>query len=448
MKALFICSDRESWKGTIGFFRDFLEEVELFCARNGKDALDIIVHESPISVVIIDDLLQGEDQIQLAESIVETAGQKPIIFLGPDEKIKELLTTEFFGLYSTNEVLEKPYEFNELKEKVLKAIEWDKEKAGGDAHKTGEEEYVPVTLKSFYMHNKVSFDVYYEVYSNNYMKVITKNKKYTESTIQNLAKKNIKQLFLTKTEKIKFLEESMGKAIEVLATAKNQEAEKIFSTQICAVMLVHEMINQVGVTDSVKELSELIVSTVSIPVKKHKTFNELASQIPITYGDMGEQATYMLYLCHYMTVKLGWESEMTFKKLGLACILHDCKLKYDDLSLVTHEADEKLKEFNLHSLNIFKEHAKLAEKVAAEFNNFPDCGFIILEHHTPPEKKYSVNMNSISCLFCLVRMFTTQLANFGFTTMGIKSAIPFIKPYDFGGFKKIHDTLIELYLKN
>lgn len=448
MKALFICSERSNWNNFISFFRENLPEVELFCARNGSDAMDIIIHESPISVIVIDNQLQDEEQISIAEDIFEAAGQKPVIFLGDEKSTKETITSEFFGDYKTNEVLEKPYSDEKLKASIQKSLDWVKTNTEGSAHKTVEEEdYVPVKLKSFYLYDKVAYDVYYMVYTDNYMKVLTKNKRYTESTIQNLAKKNIKDLYLIRSEKIKFLDESMKRAIEILSSKKPAK-DKVISTQICGVLLIHEMINEVGVSESVLALADLIVNAAQDIVKEIRDFKSLFTQMPLTYGDLGEQAIFMLYLCHYINAELEWESDMTFRKLGLACLLHDCKIKYDDLSQIRNIEDEQLKEYNLHSLNIFKEHMQLASQVSTEFNNFPDCSFIIREHHTLPEKKYTHNMNSISCLFTLVRRLTTELTNYGFTKIGIQQAIPEIKDYEFGNFKKPYDAILKIFSNN
>ena len=449
MKALFICAERTSWNKFINFFRDNLEEVELFCVRNGSDSMDIIIHESSISVVIIDNQLQDEEQLTIAEDIFEAAGQIPIIFLGDEEHIKEVITSEFFGLYKSNDVIEKPYEDTKLKATIEKAIEWSKANTGAAAHKTveeEEEEYVPCKLKSFYFYDKVGYDVYYMVYTDNYMKVLTKNKKYPESTILNLSRRYIKDLYLIRSEKIKFLMESIDKAIEILSF-KNTDTQKILSTQVCATLLIHEMINEVGVNESVEELADLIIGIVPHVARLYKDFTAMSKDIPIPYGDLGEQAIYMLYLSHYLTKAMEWESEMTMRKLGLACLLHDSKLKYDHLSLIRNESDEKLKDFNLHSLNIYKQHSLEASKVSTEFSSFPDCSFIIREHHTLPEKKYSNNVSSISCLFTLVRRLTSELANFGFNKVGVEQALPELKVYDFGNFKKSYEALVVILSK-
>lgn len=447
MKALYICAERTNWNKFISFFREHLEGVELFCARNGSDSMDIIIHESPISIVIVDDQLQDEEQVTIAEDIIEASGQRPIIFLGDENIIKEIITSDFFGSYKTNELIEKPYSDETLKDVFLKALKWSEDTKTAETHKTViDEEYVPIKLKSFYLYDKVAYDVYFQVYTDNYMKVITKNKRYPESTIQNLARKNIKDLYLIKSEKIKFLEESMAKAIEILSL-KNTSIEKIISTQICGTLLIHEMLNEVGVSDSILELSDLIISIVPGVFEKYKSFNKLLKDMPITYGDVGEQAIFMLYLSYSLTISLDWKSDMTMKKLGLACLLHDCKLQYDDLSLVRNEQDEKLKEFNLADLALFKEHAAIAAQISTEFTNFPDCSFIIREHHTLPEKRFTQSMNSISCMFNLCRRLTTELSIFGFTQVGIQQALPELRPYDFGNFKKPFDAIMNIFIK-
>lgn len=423
--------------------REGLPEVELFCARNGPDAIDILIHESPILLVIIDQL-QDEEQVQLAEDLVEAAGQKPVIFLSAQDQVKEVLTSDFFNRFSTNELIEKPYPTESLIEKIEKALEWSNKNAESESHKKVEQdEYVPVKLKSFYLYEKVGYDVFFKVYTDNYMKVITKNKRYPESAIVNLAKKNVKELYLKRTEKIKFLTESIEKAIAILSDPTS-EIDKIMTSQICGTFLIHEMVNEIGVNESLVLLAELIINSKALVAGQYRDFKSLARDIPITYGDLGEQAIYMLYLCHYLTKALGWESEMTQKKLGLACLLHDCKLKYDDLSLVRHENDESLKEFNLHSLKIFKEHPKLASKVSTEFTNFPDCTFIIEEHHTLPEKRYTHNMNTISCLFVLVRRFATELANHGFSELCVQRSIEELEVYSFGNFKNSYTALMKI----
>lgn len=447
MKALYICAERPNWNLFISFFRKHLEDVELFCARNGSDAMDIIIHESPISIIIIDDELKDEEQITIAEDVIEASGQRPIIFLGSEENIKGVITDEFFTSYKTNEVLDKPYKDEDLKVIVEKAMLWSQAVTVSDNHKTViDEEYVPIKLKSFYLYDKVAYDVYFQVYTDNYMKVITKNKRYPESTIQNLARKNIKDLYLIKTEKIKFLEESMTKAIEIL-TNKNTSVEKIIMTQVCGTMLIHEMLNEVGVSESVLILSELIIDVVADVSEKYKSFNSLFIDMPISFGDIGEQAIFMLYLSSAITKVLDWKSDLTLKKLGLSCLIHDCKLQYDELSFIRDEQDEKLKGFNLADLALFKEHSSTAAQISTEFSNFPDCSFIIQEHHTIPEKKYTQSMNSISCLFALMRRLTTELTSDGFTQAGVSQALPKLKPYDYGNFKKSFDALVNLFSK-
>jgi len=195
---------------------------------------------------------------------------------------------------------------------------------------------------------------------------------------------------------------------------------------------------------TVVQLAELIIAKTPIIFRKFKDFPALLKAMPITYGDLGEQTVFMLYLTYALTKYLSWESPTTLRKLGLSCILHDCKLDYTELSLIRNEKDKKLKEFSIEELTSFKNHALAASKVASEFTNFPDCSFIIREHHVLPEKRYTQNMSSISCIFAISRRLTTELTHSGFTSVGLSHSLPELRPYASGNFRVTFDALIKI----
>lgn len=448
MKALYICNERAEWNKFVSFFSDNLSNVKLLCANTQGEAIDIIIQESPISVVIIDHRLkEDENQIDLASKLTEASGQRPIIFISEQEGVDGVISSDFFNRYLTNDVIELPYSNNVLLVSIKKALEWSLTEGG--AHKTtsiNEEEYVSIKLKNFFLYDQVTYDVFYLIYAGSYMKVISKNKRYPESTIHALAQKNIKKLYFKKSEKIKFLEESMDKATSILSDPKTK-VEKIFTTQACGVSLIHQMINEVGVSSSVIKLSKRIIDIVPTATAGFPDFLSLYKALPLNYEDIAEQSIFMLYLNFMLLKSLTWESDMTKRKVGLACILHDCKFEDDKLSSIRNEEDESFKELGSVDLKLFKSHALDAARISTEFTDFPDCGFIIREHHVIPKGRYIQKMNSISCMFALSRRLTTELSHFGFTTAGLSLSLTELKEYSIGNFKQSYNELLKFLIK-
>lgn len=70
-------------------------------------------------------------------------------------------------------------------------------------------------LRNFYLFEQVPYDVYIELTSTKFGKVITKDKFYSHQIIQNYSRKNIKYLYLRKDEHLKFLDTSIKNLLKI-----------------------------------------------------------------------------------------------------------------------------------------------------------------------------------------------------------------------------------------
>ena len=123
MKALFVCDDKEQWNELSTLFRTHLPKIELICAIKGSDAMEYISFEGPFAVVLIECSIQSDEPTDLANQVIDVAGERPIIFIGQksfiDSRVAESLITD----HELNDIIYKPFEtdsFNDVLKKDFK----------------------------------------------------------------------------------------------------------------------------------------------------------------------------------------------------------------------------------------------------------------------------------------------------------------------------------------
>jgi response regulator RpfG family c-di-GMP phosphodiesterase len=420
LKALFICDQKEEWNTHTVLFKQHFPNCELVCAIKGEDALDYLSYEGPFALVIIECSIRDEEPTELARQIIEITGDRPIIFLGT----KVMINRVDENLLHENElfdILYKPFEPEEFKDTLNKAFKWAKEEEFEQSiEEIDRENLLPMKIRNFYLFKEVPYDVYLELTSTKFIKIIGKNKPYTHNNILTYARKNIKYLYLGKDDYLHFLEDGIKKVQSILNT-KNIKLNIALSFQIRGILLIHQYVRTVGVTDNIINLTNKIIHLTGEIFDQHKSSNRnakaLLASIPFKQGDFAEQSIYTAYLCEAILDGLGWKSELSRKKLGLASILQDSMLANEDLVKIESADDPNLQMFPPAEQKEFLEHPAKAAELAQYFQGYPEADFVIAQHHERadgsgfPARLASNKLSAHSCAFILASTFVSRFSN-------------------------------------
>lgn len=449
MKALYLCDDKEQWGFIRNLFAGHFPKVELICVINGNDAFEYLSYEGPFAIILIEAALREENPSALARQFIEIAGARPLIFIGEKVHINDLVDQELYAQNETNHIILKPLEVQIFKEKVKKALEWAKhEEFEKSIEEIDKEELLPMKLRNFYMFETLPYDVYLELTSTKYVKIITANKKYTHSEVNIYAKKNVRFLYLRKNEYLKFLEDGIEKLLALFENSQRLNSKKIITNQIRAVLIIHQYVQSVGVSANLIKLCDVVIHACRDVILEHKKFRTILEQFPDEKTDIAEQAIITLYLSECVLFALGWGSETSRKKLGLASLLYDSMLKNDDLTKITSLDDPQLQMFTETEQLDFKNHPLKAAEMALQFNGYPEADFIIAQHHERPKgdgfpNKLSTNrLTAHSCVFIIANNFTTKLVYANKEPGALLNIFREIKnTYNQGNFKEPLDAL-------
>ncbi|EQC52614.1 HD domain-containing phosphohydrolase [Bacteriovorax sp. DB6_IX] len=419
MKALYICDDKEEWNHIRNLFASHFPKVELICVLDGNDAIEYLSYEGPFALILIEASIKTDSPTELTKRILEVSGERPVIFLGAKAYIQDRVAEELYLKSEINDIVIRPIEIPKFKEAIKKAIDWaSHEEFEQSIEEIDREELLPMKLRNFYLFDSLPYDVYLELTQTKFIKIISANKRYSHSDINAYAKKNVKFLYLQKNEYLKFLEDGIEKLLIIFDSPK-LSAKKIIANQIRSVLIIHQYVQTVGVSENLIKLCDKVISITRDVTLEYKKFRNILPLFPKAHSDLAEQAVMTMYLSETILTALGWASETSRKKLGLASLLYDSMLTNDDLSKIRSLEDPQLQMFTVSEQEEFKDHPLKAASMAQYFQGYPDTDFIIAQHHERPKgdgfphKLTNNKLTAHSCAFILSNNFVTRLVSDG-----------------------------------
>ena len=451
MKALFICGDNEEWKLITNIFHAHFTNIDLLCVNTSQEALDTLMFEGNFGLILLECSMKDTDPTLLAKEIYETIGERPLIFIGTAAMIKDRIKEEFFDSHDMVLIYNKPYKPLELINSINEAISLAKQLEYEESVvELDPSEFLPLKLRNFYLYDQVPFDVYIELTKTKFLKAISSHKKYPQSLIQDFQKRNIKYLYLEKNEHLKFLENSVKKISQSLYQTDKSDRKRRLQTLVAAVLVTHQYIKDVGVSDQLKEFVDLIISNFGKIIEEHSSLEEILLNFPMEHGDLAEQAVLKGIICEFLVRSMGWRSDLTRSKTGLASILHDMFLEREEWSTITYKDHPHLDDLTELQKKNFLDHPKKAAESSQYFSQYTDVDFIIEEHHEQPDNTgfprgiNSGKITKVSAIFIIANNFVIQIVINGITASTIQNIIQgFNSLYTVGSFKEPYSHLVK-----
>ena len=417
MKALFIGNTPEDNKNIIRLMGNHFPRVQMIMCHETAGLMEFMTNDGPFSFVVIAIDNKNISVEEIYDSIIDTLGVRPFVFIGSINSVKSQLTNEMVQNQQTNALIELPIVLDEFKKAVNLAVDWvKKEEFEESILEFSREDLHPMRLRNFYLFESVPYDVYIELTATKFGKVISKDKFYSHQVIQNYSRKNIKYLYLRKDEHLKFLDTSIKNLLKIY-DAKLSDRKKYLTLHLKSAFFMHQFIQALSVSDEVNKLAHHFIESVSVLVKSTENFSELLDSVSeSTNVTFAEQSVSTAYVCEKILLNMGWTADMTRGKLILAALLQDISLNNDDLIKIRSLNDPNFKMFSEEEQDGFKSHPQKAAIISTYFNGFSDVDFILLEQHEHPtgdgfpKGLNSSGLTTISCIFILASNFVSRMA--------------------------------------
>lgn len=417
-------------------------KLKIVTTHDASKIDEFMMNDGPFSFIIVAIDNKSINVIDIYNTINDILGLRPFVFIGSPNAVKAQLTSEMIHRQNTNALVETPIVLDEFKKAMSVAIDWvKKEEFEQSILEFSREDLHPMRIRNFYLFDQLPYDIYLELTSTKFGKIVSKNKFYSHQIIQNYSKKNIKYLYLKKDEHLKFLDTSIKNLLKIY-DVKLVDRKKYLTLHLKSAFFIHQFIKTVSVSEDVNKLVHLFIDSVSDLVRNFESLSDMLDTFAENNMTFAEQSVATAYVCESVFLNMGWSAGMTRGKLILAALLQDIALNNDDLIKIRSLNDPNLKMFTEEDQADFKNHPLKAAQIATFFTGFSDVDFILSEQHEHPtgdgfpKGLNSSGLTTISCIFILASNFVSRLSEGSKSPQRYKEIVNSMKRvYNTGNFK-------------
>jgi hypothetical protein len=270
--------------------------------------------------------------------------------------------------------------------------------------------------------------------------------------LKNLRKKGQHYIYQD-AEAYKLFMNSKFKNIKSKLKDASVSDEKKVQLQLATIKEVQNAVKLMGISDTVINVTNDVVDSVEDMIKGKVNLRSIVKDLLSHKSSFFTRSSIMNYLLGSMTMKLGWDTKSTLKKLVFSSVF--CDFAFDDsqgeIANILTLDDPRIANLNKTQLNILKSHPEIAAaKISKMEGMLVDERAIIANHHEKPDGSGfpkglgSTKIPPLSCAFILAYDFTIKLINDSSdpTSINTKELLEALgEDYRKGGFEKPYKAL-------
>jgi len=337
-------------------------------APNGRIAKEVISVQN-LDIVLSDiqmPMLSGTELLEWAMK------NKPLPFIIMTGFSMLLETKSAFEL-GAKEFLAKPFKNEELIAAIERIIAPKKEFEIVSAH----EQYCKVSIGEFVARPKVDFDVYVQLGSDKYIKIVRKGEEIQKERVEHYKEKGLKYLYIAKEDFGKLVDFNMNVAKLIKDRGDVSQEKKLnFMKYTGEVILERAFIDGVdkGSFLEAQTFLKLTINTIVDTKEQFDLLDMLNSHSDFIYAHSIGVAMFSILIGR----KLGHESNLVFFKLSTAAMFHDIGKK---------EIDREILEKPRHLLStkerkLIESHVVRGQEIMSAIKGMSEeITQIVYEHH-------------------------------------------------------------------
>ncbi|MEX0797794.1 MAG: hypothetical protein WD025_00015 [Bacteriovoracaceae bacterium] len=409
MKILLISENKGDIERVSRVVKNEFKDIELVFAFTKEEALNYASVDGPFGFYVLDAEIKKFHPDELGKDLLDFTGARPLIFLGHEAFITDRISQELYQSNEYNDTIPKPFDREGFRDDVLSKVAnaltfAKKEEFEQSIEEVNPEDFIPMKLKSFYLYNSFPYDIYMEITTTKYIKILAADKPYSITTLSTYAKKNVRHLFIKKDDQLEYLDTEGKKCLKAIRKLSYKSNEMLL-VLLRSMTITHQSLLAIGVTPGVLTLCNTTTDAMIEVVKQNRTLPEILSKYPNVYAGIASKSLLTGFISTALSLKMGWDSITTKKKLTMAAVLMDFTLPDEQMGKINSPSDPLLKRFSEEQVEIFLQHPVAAAQVAQQFTMFPDIDFLIENHHETPNRKGFPNQPSHTKLTSLCSVF-------------------------------------------
>ncbi len=409
--------------------------LEVVLAESGNKAIEVIRTRGVPKVVISDMNMLDGDGIYLFTTMRESGWNVPFIICSTNAKEIQKKYPDMYG------VIEKPDIIGPAVQMVDRLLK----------RSDTQPSFVAIRISFLMRLGTTSYDLYMSLSDSNFVKVLNAGDAFVVSDANRFVAKNIDYLYLSAADADLFLQ-NFEKNLATLSESTPSPSD-LAGLTLDSLESVERMARSLGWTPDVlyaaRRAIDLAVKTVSLNANLFRAYK---ARLSSGGGPYSRHVGMLAFLACGFCYKLGWVSESTQMKLGLAALLHDLTVDeeiYDDIILWNQAASDLADK--TPAVVKYRNHPYEAASLVQSMKNIPpDVDQIILQHHEMRDGRgfpRGLNPNRISPM-ASVFIIVEDLINFTADAEDLDQRVQeFLKlkesQYSSGNFRKVFEAMRE-----
>ncbi len=409
--------------------------LEVVLVESGNKAIEVIRTRGVPKLVISDMNMLDGDGVYLFTTMRESGWNVPFIICSTNAKEIQRKHPDMYG------VIEKPDIIGPVVQMVETILKRSDAKLA----------YVPIRVSFLMRLGTTSYDLYMGLSDSNFVKVLNAGDAFVGGDANRFVEKKTEYLYLSAADTDLFLQ-SFEKNLTMLSHSMRSTSD-LSGLTLDSLESVERMARSLGWTPDVlhaaKHAVDLAVKTVSLESNLLRAYKMRLSS---GGGHYSRHVGILAFLSCGFCYKLGWVSESTQMKLGLAALLHDLTVDeevYNDINLWNQAASDLADKSP--AVVKYRNHPIEAANLVKSMKNLPpDVDQIILQHHEMRDGlgfPRGLNPNRISPM-ASVFIIVEDLINFTADAVDLDTSIQeFLKlresKYGLGNFRKVFEAMRE-----
>lgn len=368
--------------------------LDIILAESGKKALKIIEEKGVPEVIISDLNMPDGDGKFLFSSIQERKLSIPFILSTSESKeTMEKIFPEIYGFIEKPNIIKPAIQLIDTIISKLPELP----------------PYIPIRLSLLLRLGTLNFELFMQLAEKKYIKVLNADEAFLASDVERFQNKNLEHLYITEKDAellVLSLEQSLA-----AASIKEDPSQDHTIMSLEGLESVERITYALGwtpeVLDAAKQTLKLSLKAVS---NEAKILNLLKKKLSNPTSKFSSHVAMLSLLTCGFCFQLGWVSESTQMKLGMASLLHDLtvdEVAYENIYLWNQTAaDPKVKTSEAVK---YRNHPVEVANLLMTMKNLPsDIDQIILQHHEAkdgtgfPRGLTASRISPLACLFIIV----------------------------------------------
>lgn len=338
-----------------------------------KELLDTLKSSQPLLVVVDG---ARDDAAAVLEALKSVAAN---VIVHHQKKIQpDVDGLKLAGLYNEQELLPGITAF--LKQKNLKPR--DLSKTDGNPTYPYFRVGIPLLLRT----NPLVADVYIRLSALKYVKLFHAGASFGKEDLEKYHGQKKVDFFYVRQEDADKITGKLNEALENLL--KQIPLPQSVSTAVSQATIdtLHSLVNQVGFTPEVQKLVKNGVELVLKEMYASPSLSSILKNLDLDREKYISSHSHMLAeVSCALSIAMKWDSDMTFRKLTMAALLHDMGLSNQKLARVKDLSELAKAGFTPSENEDYRSHSKRAAVLAKGLKELPaDVDKIIGQHHELP----------------------------------------------------------------